>query len=83
MQDAIAGFDGNGHELAVLVQLALAHGDDNAGLRLLFGGGCDEQARGSCGFGFVALHDDAIAQRLQIHDRLSFLHDLIPELNEC
>src|SRR5215211_5081573 len=59
------------HVAGVLGALAGADGQDLALLRLLLGGGRDDQARRRRLFGLVGLHDDAVIERLQGHGQAS------------
>lgn len=67
VQNAVANLDGNGNQVAVLIELALADCQNDAALGLLLGSRSDVQTGSSGLFSFVALDDDAIAQRLEIH----------------
>jgi hypothetical protein len=68
VQDLVAGGDVEGDAfLAILVPVAVAHGDDLALLRLLLGGvGEDEAASGRLLL-LDRLDDQPVAKRLQVH----------------
>ena len=61
-QDGVAFLDVERRDLAVLLDLALADGDDLALLRLFLGGVGDDDAADLLFAFFDALHDDAVVQ---------------------
>src|SRR5271166_5553371 len=66
-EDAVAGLDVEGGELAVFIAAAGANCHDLTFLRLLLGGVGDDDARFCLRFGLDALDDDAVVQRTKCH----------------
>src|ERR1700743_2105764 len=66
-QHAIADLDVQDDEVALVIALARAHGQDFALIRLLGGGVGDDDARGGLGFLFQALDDNTVVQRTKLH----------------
>ena len=59
-EDPVAGFDVEGHPLAIVVRLAVAGGDDRALLRLLFGAVRDDDPADALLTFLEAVNDDAV-----------------------
>src|ERR1700704_2745422 len=66
-QDAIAHLDVQGDEIALVIALARADGQDFTLVRLLGGVVGNDDARGGLGFLLQALDDHAIVQRTKFH----------------
>src|SRR5262247_1058139 len=66
-QDAIAALDVEGDPLAIIADLAESDGDDLALLGLLLGGVGNDDAAGADFFFLLALHEDAVMQRTDVH----------------
>ena len=64
---SVAGLDAHGDDLAVVIGLAGADGDDFALRRLLGGGVGDHDAAGGLALFFEALDDHAVVQRTNVH----------------
>src|SRR6266480_4256874 len=76
-QHSVAGLDIDRNQFAVIVLLALAHGDDLALLRLLGGGVRNDDASGGFLFLFDALDDHAVMQRTDFHDEIASLRGIL------
>src|SRR2546422_2481891 len=72
-QHPVADLDIDRNQFAVIVLLALAHGDDLALLGLLGGGVGNHDASGGFLFLFDALDDHAVMQRTDFHDEIASL----------
>eukprot|EP00456_Euglypha_rotunda_P002968 TRINITY_DN10533_c2_g1_i1.p1 TRINITY_DN10533_c2_g1~~TRINITY_DN10533_c2_g1_i1.p1 ORF type:complete len:167 (+),score=19.70 TRINITY_DN10533_c2_g1_i1:94-594(+) len=66
-QDAVADLAVQGDEVALVVALARAHGQDFTLIGLFGGGVGNDDARGSLGFAVNTLDDHAIGQRTKFH----------------
>src|SRR6266513_2213261 len=76
-QHSVAGLDIDRNQFAVIVLLALAHGDDLALLGLLGGGVGNNDASGGFLFLFDALDDHAVMQRTDFHDEIASLRGIL------
>src|SRR5687767_1525623 len=75
-QHAVADLDVDRNQLAVVVLLALADGDDLALVGLLGGGVGDHDAPGGLALLFDALDDHAVMQRTDFHALLPLKYDV-------
>src|SRR5207248_8301041 len=66
-QDAVAGLDVDGDELAALVAAAGSNGDDLALLWLLLGGVGNDDAASGLRLGIDSLDDNAVVKRSEFH----------------
>src|SRR5262245_3858708 len=66
-QDAVAALDVQGDPLAVVADLAETHGDDLALLGFFLGGVRDDDAAGADLFFVLALHEEPVMQRANVH----------------
>src|SRR4051812_34426595 len=73
-QHAVAGLDLRSDDLAVLVALARADGDDLGLDRFFLRGVRDEQTTGGLGFFFETLDQNAIVERTDLHGVRTYRH---------
>src|SRR5512140_896425 len=79
-EDAVAGLDVEGPDLAVLLDLAVAHGDHLALDRLLLGRVGDDDAALGLLLLLHALHDEAVLQRTDLGGHLVDSLPFVPEV---